>query len=110
MQSPKRLNLLIALKEVLHRRPVPAPFWGCLQVCALEKLSELVEIAQVIPEPLFKLLERNGLSIVLNWLGLLPYDNLTDQRPQGRPGRHHFLGGEAYQSEGYVNLSLHKGL
>lgn len=74
-QCPRRLDMLMALKKALHERPVPAPFWACLQVCDLEKLAELVEMAKGTPEPVFNLLERGCLSIALNWMELLPYGN-----------------------------------
>lgn len=49
--SARRLQLMTELGEALGNELVPAPFWACLQVCNLERLQTMINVARV--DPLF---------------------------------------------------------
>lgn len=52
---------------------VKASLWGCMQVCDVSKLRELVAAARNSPT-LFSLLDDNCLSIPLRWMQCPPHD------------------------------------
>jgi hypothetical protein len=76
IQSPERTRALTELKEAIRKDAVKAPFWGCMQVCDLSKLQELLVAACTSPA-LFALLEDSCLSIPLRWMRRPPRDQVS---------------------------------
>lgn len=65
--SARRLGLITELGEVLGDKLVPAAFWACLQVCNLERLQTMINVARV--DPIFvTLLADRCHEIPLLWM------------------------------------------
>ncbi|EQL36179.1 hypothetical protein BDFG_02159 [Blastomyces dermatitidis ATCC 26199] len=76
IQSQERANVLSELRDAIQQDTVKASLWGCMQVCDILKLRELVATARNSPA-FFSLLSDNCLSIPLRWMQRPPRDGLS---------------------------------
>jgi hypothetical protein len=76
IQLQERANLLSELRDAIQKDTLKASLWGCMQVCDILKLRELVAAARNSPT-FISLLDDNCLSIPLRWMQRPPRDRLS---------------------------------